>query len=102
MMSQKPAFTRAALLCCCMFGGAVVAQAPDPLQWYVDKALFPKGYGVLASEQLLYPVDQRDWPVKIDNTIAVAAGDDELRFQAGRRQLRIEEGTHYDYQNPTA
>ena len=43
-------------------------QAPDPAQWNVDKSLFPQAYGLLANEQLLYPIDQRDWPVKIDNS----------------------------------
>ena len=43
-------------------------QAPDPTRQNVDKSLFPRAYGVLANEHLLYPVDQSDWPVKIDNS----------------------------------
>ena len=30
-----------------------------------DRSLFPKAYGVLANEKLMFPVDMRDWPVKI-------------------------------------
>ncbi len=30
-----------------------------------DWSLFPKAYGILASERLMYPVDLSDWPVKI-------------------------------------
>ncbi|MBN2292750.1 MAG: hypothetical protein JXM70_10015 [Pirellulales bacterium] len=33
-----------------------------------DCGLYPKAYGVLAGERLMYPVDMSDWPVKIDNT----------------------------------
>ncbi len=33
----------------------------------VDASLFPQGYGTLASERLMYPVDMADWPVKIDS-----------------------------------
>lgn len=47
---------------------ASYGQAPDPAQWNVDKSLFPQAYGLLANEHLLYPIDQRDWPVKIDNS----------------------------------
>ncbi|MCH2117434.1 MAG: hypothetical protein MK161_07010 [Pirellulales bacterium] len=46
--------------------GSLFGQAPDPLKWNVDKSLFPKAYGLLANEHLLYPVDQSNWPVKID------------------------------------
>jgi len=44
------------------------AQGPDPLRWHVDEQLYRQAYGVLASEHLLYPIDQKDWPVKIDQT----------------------------------
>ena len=47
---------------------AACAQDPDPLKWHMDKSLFPRSYGLLANEYLLYPIDQRDWPVKIDRT----------------------------------
>lgn len=42
-------------------------QAPGPLKGHVDKSLFPKAYGVLANEHLLFPIDQSDWPVKVDH-----------------------------------
>jgi hypothetical protein len=32
----------------------------------VDWTLFPKAYGVLSSQSLMFPVDVSDWPVKID------------------------------------
>ena len=33
-----------------------------------DQRLFPKAYGILANEKLMYPVDMSEWPVKIDST----------------------------------
>ena len=36
-----------------------------PLATPVDWSLFPKAYGILASERLMYPVDLGDWPLKI-------------------------------------
>jgi len=41
------------------------ANPPDPLRGHVDESLFPQGYGVLASESMMYPIDQSAWPVKI-------------------------------------
>jgi len=41
---------------------------PDPRKYHIDKSLFPKAYGVLANEHLMFPVDMSDWPVKIDST----------------------------------
>lgn len=51
----------------CWLAAPSHGQAPNPLRRHVDKPLFPKAYGVLANEHLLYPIDQSDWPVKIDN-----------------------------------
>jgi hypothetical protein len=34
---------------------------------YVDRKVFPKGYGILSSDHLMYPTNVRDWPVKIDS-----------------------------------
>ena len=45
-----------------------MAQAPDPLKYHVDRSLYRKAYGVLANEHLMYPIDQGDWPVKIDGS----------------------------------
>ncbi len=32
----------------------------------VDRGLYPKAYGLLASEHLMFPVDMADWPVRVD------------------------------------
>ena len=32
---------------------------------HVDRSFYPKAYGVLGDERLMYPVDMSDWPVKI-------------------------------------
>ncbi|MBH07104.1 MAG: hypothetical protein CMJ20_12370 [Phycisphaeraceae bacterium] len=45
-----------------------MGEGPNPLQFHVDPALFPKAYGVLANEHLMHPIDQSDWPVKIDRS----------------------------------
>jgi len=37
-----------------------------PPGWQVDWGFYPKGYGMLANEHLMFPVDMTDWPVKID------------------------------------
>jgi len=37
-----------------------------PADWHVDKTLYPKAYGLLDNEQLMFPVDMSDWPVRID------------------------------------
>ena len=41
---------------------------PVPKDWKVDASLYPKAYGVLANEHLMFPVDMKDWAVKIDHT----------------------------------
>lgn len=33
---------------------------------YIDRAVFPKGYGILTSEHLMSPVNTSDWPARID------------------------------------
>jgi hypothetical protein len=35
---------------------------------HVDRSLFPKAYGILANENLMYPIDMADWPVRIDSS----------------------------------
>lgn len=35
---------------------------------HVDRSLYPKAYGVLDNEWLLYPMDTADWPVKVDRS----------------------------------
>ena len=37
-------------------------------QRHTDGGLFPQAYGVLANEDLMYPVDMSDWPVQIDRS----------------------------------
>ena len=46
------------------------AAPPDPLpaDWHVDRSLFQKAYGVIASEKLMYPIIMDKWPVKIDHS----------------------------------
>jgi len=59
------------LLWICILGLSVsrlVFADPLPKSWHVDRALYPKAYGVLASEHLMFPVDMGDWPVKIDGS----------------------------------
>ena len=41
------------------------ASAGTPTGRRVDESLYPKGYGILADERLMYPVDMADWPVRI-------------------------------------
>ena len=47
---------------------AVQAKGPVPKNWNVDRSLYPRAYGVLANERLMFPVDMSDWPVKIDSS----------------------------------
>ena len=42
-----------------------VTGEPEIQSVDVDRSLSPKGYGTLASERLMYPVEMADWPVKI-------------------------------------
>ena len=37
-------------------------------QGQVDRSLYPKSYGILASEPLMFPVDHINWPAKIDGS----------------------------------
>ncbi len=53
-----------AMLCAVSPLKADVALASNE---YIDRAAFPKGYGILSSDHLMYPVNLDDWPVKIDS-----------------------------------
>ena len=53
-----------------------MGQAPDPLKFHVDRTLFRKAYGVLANEHLMHPIDQGDWPVRIDGRRQLFTEDD--------------------------
>jgi len=33
---------------------------------YIDRVLYPEGYSILSSDHVMFPVDVRDWPIKID------------------------------------
>jgi len=35
---------------------------------YVDRDLFPKAYGILTGDRLMFPVDTSDWPLEIDES----------------------------------
>jgi hypothetical protein len=47
---------------------SVTAEEATGIEAPADRSLFPKAYGILASEHLMHPVDMSDWPVKIDRT----------------------------------
>ena len=47
---------------------AAQAKGPLPADWKVDRSLYPRAYGVLANERLMFPVDMSDWPVKIGSS----------------------------------
>ena len=54
----------------CVLAAPAQAQTSGeclPESWHVDRDLYPRAYGVLANEQLMFPVDMSDWPVKIDH-----------------------------------
>ena len=53
-----------------------MGQAPDPLKFHVGRTLFRKAYGVLANEHLMHPIDQGDWPVRIDGRRQLFTEDD--------------------------
>ncbi len=54
------------LICTPMAGGLLSSARADGLpDKHVDRSLYPKAYGVLADEHLMFPVDMADWPVKI-------------------------------------
>lgn len=44
------------------------ADEKKTLMTATDRSLFPKAYGVLANEKLMFPVDMSDWPMKIDHS----------------------------------
>lgn len=48
-----------------MFTSQVAGEA-IPENRKIDETLYPKAYGILASEPLMFPVDMSNWPVKID------------------------------------
>ena len=55
---------------------------PFPDEAYIDRGLYPEAYGVLANEHLMFPIDQSDWPVKIDQSRQLFVDD----YLIARRQ----------------
>ena len=56
---------------CLLIARSAAAELPkdsNAAQTATDRSLFPKAYGVLASEHLMRPVDMSNWPVKIDRS----------------------------------
>ena len=47
---------------------SALAQDRRAVGTATDRSLYPKAYGILANEKLMYPVDMSDWPLKIDAT----------------------------------
>ena len=65
---KKPAVDRLSLLAVSfviLLALVLPGWADEESDTTTDSSLFPKAYGVLASEKLMYPVDMSDWPVKI-------------------------------------
>ena len=57
------------MTCAVLVGLALRGATADELsglETAVDQDLFPKAYGILANERLMFPVDMGDWPVRID------------------------------------
>ena len=55
--------------CCLLLAGVAAAQEGGealPETWHVGRDLYPKAYGILANEKIMYPMDMSNWPVKID------------------------------------
>ena len=48
------------LACICLPAASRAEQSQ------VDRQAFPRGYSILTSEHLMYPVDVKDWPIRID------------------------------------
>ena len=71
MQSCSRVLWAAVLACACTASQrAACAGSDDPSssQGAADVGLFPKAYGLLANEALMFPVDLSDWPVKIDTS----------------------------------
>ena len=64
-MISAMAFLLALTLTISVLAGPAGAADPFPTDAHIDRALYPKAYGALANEHLMFPVDQSDWPVKI-------------------------------------
>ena len=72
-MSNKKRFLTLApwmivLVIACAIPRLIRAEEQPSAGTVTDRSLFPKAYGLLANEHLMFPVDMSDWPVKIDDT----------------------------------
>jgi len=54
-----------------LYSGAMGALAAptgeEPPNAHLDRELYPKAYGILSSDHLMFPVDVSDWPLRIDS-----------------------------------
>jgi len=60
-----------------------------------DESLFPKAYGILANEKLMFPVDMSDWPVKIDSSRQLFI-DDYLLASVKNLTRTVHQATKFD------
>jgi len=60
----------------------------------LDRSLYPKAYGILATEKLLYPVDMGNWPVKIDAKRQLFVDDYLLKSMSGLKRQYHEMKRH--------
>ncbi len=73
-----------------------VADDGTPLQTATDTELFPKSYGLLANEHLMYPVDMSDWPIKIDGARQLFVDDYLIASTVGLKRT-----VHQALKNPS-
>ena len=62
--------------------------------YHVDRSLYPRAYGIVANENLMYPVDMSDWPVKIDRSRQLFV-DDYLIATASNIQRQVHQPTKH-------
>ena len=68
-------------------------RASEDQDAYIDRELYPRAYGYLTSDHLIYPVDVSDWPLKInerhqlfvDDYLIAATTHVRRRFHAVRK-----------------
>jgi hypothetical protein len=53
---------------------------------YIDRSLYPKAYGILTSEHLMFPDNVADWPVKIDSRHQLFVDDYLIASMKGLRR----------------
>ena len=70
-MKKKCFFSKAAvcILLSLVFGNFLLCfgQESKSANPYIDRAVFPKGYSILTSDNLMFPDNVSDMPVKIDS-----------------------------------